>query len=263
MVHDVSVLRSPPTKTGQGFVRKASIYGSPMSLAIITLAGLIVLGSSSTFEFSLSSVALGLSYAAVQVLALCLVERARRDTQQKIRAESRRRVSATGLPILSEGSLLSNQDPWQLVLQDVSLAAAAVTLFATVMFESLQFGGLVCFGLIDQIIGEHWMEGQVVVASILGAIMVLVHCVMNASLVLTVSASLVHRILIPANSRQRRPNGLPLDLFITSNKDSAIAAPARTPSSTMSFGLQYLGRGLRLKPRKMFFLAQSFDARAR
>jgi hypothetical protein len=207
MVHDVSVLRSPPTKSGQHPARRTSIYGSPLSIAIITLAGLIILGSSSTFEFSLPSIALGLSYTAVQVLALCLVERARRDTQQKIRAESRRRVSATGLPVLSESSL-SNQDPWQLVLQDVSLAAAAVTLFATVMFESLQFGGLVCFGVIDRILGEHWMEGQVFVASILGAIMVLVHCVMNAALVLTVSALFpMHagEIQIPANFQTETP----------------------------------------------------------
>jgi hypothetical protein len=194
MVHDVAVVRTPSLKARSASVRKASIYGSPMSIAIITLAGLVALGTSLTTTISLSSVALGLSYASVQVLALCLVERARKDNQQKLGAESRRRVSATGLPILSEGSLLSNQDPWRLVLQDVSLAAATVTLIATVMFESLQFGGLVCFGLIDRIIGEHWMEGQVFVSSIIGAVMVLVHCIMNASLVLMVSAKAARRL---------------------------------------------------------------------
>jgi hypothetical protein len=235
-----------------------------MSLAIITLAGLIILGSSSTFEFSLPNVALGLSYAAVQVLALCLVERARKDTQQKIRSESRRRVSATGLPILSEDSLLSNQDPWQLVLQDVSLAAAAVTLSATVMFESLQFGGLVCFGVIDQIIGEHWMEGQVFVASIIGAIMVLVHCVMNAALVLTVSAISNARNPYPRKFQTETPQWISPRVASTlpSNKNTAIAAPARMSSSITCFCLQYVGHEPQAKTKKKCFLAQNIDARA-
>lgn len=168
-----------PTKPGA----TTTTHGSKSSLAILTLAGIVTVYAHSG---SISVVALGLSNAILQVLAFHLVERARGAAHHLQNGDSVI-YSANGLltqPVKPQGSSTAQ---WMSLLRDVSAAAALTTGLAAASLESRRFGGLGYYGILGQIMGQHWVFGQGALSVLFGIVTLLVHIVLFGALVLMVS----------------------------------------------------------------------------
>lgn len=172
---------SPPSSpTKPGSTRSSYEHGSKTTLAIITASGLVAVYAHSG---SISVIALGLSYAALEALALNLVERARdqpRDVGGVI-------YSANGFLTQPVKPMASGTDQWTALSRDVSAAAGVSLGLAALSLESLRFGGLAYYGLLGQAMGDHWVFGQSILSVVYALGTVVVHVVMSGTMLLMVS----------------------------------------------------------------------------
>lgn len=146
-----------------------------MGLAALTSCAV---AATYTAQGSVSSNALGLSHAVLQVLASQLVERAGRF--------GGRDESSSGL--LSQDN---DGEHWISVLRDVAAAATASTAIAAASLESSHFGGLQYYGLLGQAMGDNWIFGQGILLVLFALGTVLVHMAMFGSHLLMVSSMVI------------------------------------------------------------------------
>lgn len=169
------------TKPGAG-----AMPTSRSSLTILTLAGLATVYAHSG---SISVIALGLSHAILQVLALHLIERARGAAHHLQNGDSVI-YSANGLLAQPVKPIGSSENQWMSILRDVSAASALTASVAAVSLESLRFGGLGYYGLLGQVMGQHWVFGQGILSVIFAFGTVLVHVILFGALLLMVRSFL-------------------------------------------------------------------------
>ncbi|KAK4634189.1 Beta-1,2-xylosyltransferase 1 [Fulvia fulva] len=172
---------SPPSSpTKPGSVRACHELVSKRTLAIITGSGLVAVY---THSGSISVIALGLSYAVVQALALHLVEGARYQSHDVGGVI----YSANGLLTQPVMPLASAANQWMSLLRDVSASAGATLGVAALTLENLRFGGLAYWGLMGKIMGDHWVFGQSIISVVHALGTVMIQVVMFAALLLMVN----------------------------------------------------------------------------
>lgn len=159
-----------------------SSSSSRITLVFVTLAGLV---SISAHAGSITSVALGLSYAVSEVLAIIQIERA--YTAQAtvnggsvIYSVNRLSTHTTHISWPVEERQLS-------VIHDVAFAGAIAIGAAGIGLEGLSFGGLQYYGLIGQLFGNKWQSGQGALSFVYVVSTVLIQIVAFATLVIMVS----------------------------------------------------------------------------
>lgn len=165
-----------------GFDRSQS--GSKTNLLVLTLSGLV---SVYAHAGSITVVALGLSYAVLEVLAFHLIERAQDISRHHNQNGGSVIYSASGMLTQSSAPSVPTEERWLSVLRDVSMAGAFTTTVAGITLEGLHFGGLINYGLIGHLLGDHWQSGQGVVAVVYALSTVLIHIVVFAATVFMVS----------------------------------------------------------------------------
>lgn len=183
-----------------------------MSLQFGTRTTLLVLTSSALASVyvtpePLLAIALGLSYAVLQVLALRLTEAAFTIGKPGIHADggglpAPPRTGSHGLRAV-QSALSPDNIHWAFVLQHVSLVAAMVTLVAALSLEGLHFDGLVYFGLVGRAMGEHWIVGQAILSTLSGLTMVAIHSLMDAAFLFMVSRSVFFPCFLQSSNRSQ------------------------------------------------------------
>lgn len=133
-----------------------------------------------------TSIALGLSYAIVCALALFLVERAKLEAQRSQESSSSVIYSANGLLAQPTRAEKGQASALTSVIRDVSAATALCTALAAVTMETLRFGGLAYPGVLGQVFGGQWAMWQSILGLLSGFGIVVVHVVMDGTLLLTV-----------------------------------------------------------------------------
>lgn len=161
-----------------------STSGSKPTLLLLTVSGVVAVYA---HLGSISAVALGLSYAVLQVLAFHLVERARAAAQHHVPNGGSVIYSASGLLTQPTKPPISSEEQWLSLIRDVSTAGALATGVAALTLESLRFGGLAYYGLLGQAMGDHWVFGQGVLSLVYALGTIIVHMAMYGALLLTVS----------------------------------------------------------------------------
>ncbi|CAK4032336.1 glycosyltransferase family 90 [Lecanosticta acicola] len=161
----------------------SSTYGSKSTLALLTVSGLVAVYA---HLGSISAVALGLSHAVLQVLALDLVERAKGAAKHHTSNGGSVIYSASGLLTQSTKAPASNQEQWLALVRDVSTAGGLAAAVAALTLESFRFGGLAYYGLLGQAMGNHWVFGQGVLSLVYAVGTIAVHMAMYGALLLAV-----------------------------------------------------------------------------
>lgn len=162
----------------------SSTSGSKSTLLLLTVSGVVAVYA---HLGSISAVALGLSYAVLQVLAFHLVERARAAAQHHVPNGGSVIYSASGLLTQPTKPPVSSEEQWLSLIRDVSTGGALTTGVAALTLESLRFGGLAYYGLLGQAMGDHWVFGQGVLSLVYALGTIIVHMAMYGALLLTVS----------------------------------------------------------------------------
>lgn len=158
---------------------------------VLTISGLIAVYAHSG---SITVIALGLSYAILEATAFRLVERAQGVAKHQLQNGESVIYSARGLLSQPSKSALPPQEQWVALARDVSAAASILTGFAALSLESLRFGGISYYGLIDQALGENWVAGQGFLSIPYALGIVLVHMVKSGSLLLMVRKWIHHML---------------------------------------------------------------------
>lgn len=148
----------------------------------MTLAGLVAI---SAHAGSITNIALGLSYAVAEVLAIIQTERAY-TAQSNINGGSVI-YSINGLSTQATHISASLEERQLSIIHDVSFAGAIAIGSAGIGLEGLSFGGLQYYGLIGQMLGENWESGQGILSIFYAVSTVLVQVVAFATLVIMVS----------------------------------------------------------------------------
>ena len=154
-----------------------------------------------------ATIALGLSYAIFEALAFILIERARAEARNVRQNGVSVIYSTRGLLSQPERPVNSGTDSRMAVMRDVSMATAVAMGISALTLGSFTFGGLGYWGIFGKALGEKWLARQSMTAVVLGLVTVIVHLVMNGTLLLMVSilsiqASANHS----APSSTRNPN---------------------------------------------------------
>lgn len=158
--------------------------GSKTWLAILTISAVVAIFAAAG---SNATVALGLSYALIESLAFLLVERAGAEAQDGRQNGASIIYTTSGLlsqpsrPAESGGQALS------LVTRDVSLAAFLATGVGALMLERFTFGGLGYWGILGQAMGSNWVVGQGILSVIWAVATVVLHFVMDSTILVLVS----------------------------------------------------------------------------
>ncbi|KXT00272.1 hypothetical protein AC578_1213 [Pseudocercospora eumusae] len=158
-------------------------YASRLTLFVFTTSGLMAVYSHAG---SVTAIALGFSYAVLEVLAYHLIARAHETSPSSGQRGGRVIYSANGLLAQPSGSSVSDEERWMSTLKHVSAAGALATGLAAVTLESLHFGGLAYYGLLGQAMGSHWVFGQSIVSVLYAIATVLMHIVMYGALILMI-----------------------------------------------------------------------------
>ncbi|KXT11496.1 hypothetical protein AC579_2418 [Pseudocercospora musae] len=159
-------------------------YASRLTLFVFTTSALVAVYSHAG---SVTAIALGLSYAVLEVLAYHLIARAHGASPPPGQRGGSVIYSANGLLAQPSGPSLSDEERCMSTLRHVSAAGALTTGLAALTLESVKFGGLAYYGLLGQAMGSHWVFGQSIVSVLYAIATVLMHIVMYGALILMVS----------------------------------------------------------------------------
>lgn len=170
---------------------KARAAAAPSSASTTAL---IVLTSSAVMAIftptgSQATLALGLSCTVLTAFAMLIIGKGTADPQTALlNGGTSASHPSSGGPSqpLKHGSFGTRPE---LLMKDVSLAAAFTTGIATLALENFTFGGLAYWGILGQAMGEKWVIGQSIVGCIYGIGIVGVHSVMYWTLLIMVSSS--------------------------------------------------------------------------
>jgi hypothetical protein len=191
--------------TGSDKIQTLPTYASKTPLYILTASGITVIYASSGSSTVLS---LGLSYAVLTASALWLLQNARVEAQQPAQNGGSVIYSANGFLSQHNKRTVSGYDVGLCVARDVSAAAALGTSIAAVALESLSIATMLDRGILGDIKGEEWVMGQLVRSAAYSLGMVVVHIIMNASLLAMVrifpSLNLCKEGISPCGARYAR-----------------------------------------------------------
>ncbi|USW47209.1 Putative glycosyl transferase CAP10 domain-containing protein [Septoria linicola] len=154
---------------------------SRITLVFLTLAGLVAI---SAHAGSITNIALGLSYAVAEVLAIIQTERA--YTAQFNNNGGSVIYCINGLSTQATHISASLEERQLSIIHDVSFAGAIAIGSAGIGLEGLSFGGLQYYGLIGQMLGDKWESGQGILSFFYAVSTVLVQVVAFATLVIMI-----------------------------------------------------------------------------
>lgn len=145
------------------------------ALIVLTASAVMAIFTPTAYRATL---ALGLSCAVLRALAILIVGKAAAETQ------TAPLNGGTGVSHTTNGhssqplkSIGIGTRP-ELLIRDVSVAAALAMGLATLALENFTFGGLAYWGVVGQIMGDKWVLGQRLVTCMYGIGIVGVHSVM-------------------------------------------------------------------------------------